>query len=146
MKASRKWLCIGALIVGGLLSLFLSFTGAMGFLWGGFPGHRFPVVAIAYFLPPLLAFPIFALAAAGSRKSRFAVWTLAPASWVATFEMTTQSFTESFSEYLKALILSLFSITVVALFVLAFLAYMGTMIYRPNPKPESAGSVRGKLT
>jgi len=78
MKTSSKCLCIGALNVGGLLSLLLSFLGLFGLAWGGFPQKSPPASLLGIFLPYLLALPLFAVTVAIWKRAWLFFWFLVP--------------------------------------------------------------------
>jgi hypothetical protein len=141
VKTDAKWQFIGALIVAGLLSLYASITGLMAFAWGGLPRHRFPLTYIFVALAPLLAFPLFALAAATIRSASFCLWALGPAYSLALFQMNANSFAGSFIHYLGLLLACLFDRMAIFLWITAWLVHFGTSIYHTSQHIEPATTI-----
>ena len=138
MRASPKWHFIGALILAGLLSLYASFLGLMAFAWGGFPRQKFPLPLVLLFLAPLLAFPLFALAAASIRSASFSLWALGPAHSLAMFQISADRFAGSFLQYLGLLLACLFDRIAIILWITAWLVHFGTGIYARPHREEPA--------
>jgi len=127
MTTSRKWLCIGSLAVAGLLSLLLSCFGGFALLWAGFPEKDHSARLMAMFLPFLLAFPLFALAAAVSRLASVALWIAVPFPWLAVFELNTHDFRGDPLSFMK-LLASSFHMAL-PLLIVAALVQFGTQFY-----------------
>ncbi len=144
MKVDPKWHFIGALTLAGLLSFYSSFIGFMAFAWGGFGRQKFPALEILLFLPPLLAFPLFVIAAGSSRIALFAMWTLAPVHSLALFQMNAGSFAGSFFQYVGLLLACLCDRIAVFLWIAAWLVLFGTRIYgsRGAEPAETIGIVK----
>ena len=141
MKVSRKVLCIVALIIAGLLSLGASFLGLMGLLWGGFGRHGFKILELLFFLPPLLAFPLFALAAASSRLAAFSLWALGPAYSLAMFQVSAENFVGSFTHYAVLLLACFVNKLAILLWVSAALVQFGIRVYAQSRIEEPASTV-----
>lgn len=92
MTTSRKVLCVSSLIVAGLLSVFLSFLGAFGLVWGGFPKDGESALLLGIFLPLLFTFPLFALSVGVSKLASRALWVCVPFPWLAWFETSLHGF------------------------------------------------------
>ena len=132
MRADPKWQFIGALILAGLLSLYASFLGLMGFSWGGFGRQKFPIPLVLQFLASLLAFPLFALAAASIRSASFCLWALGPAYSLALFQMNAGNYAGNFFHYLGLLLACLFDRVAIFLWITAWLVHFGTRIYKTS--------------
>ncbi|MGB6728492.1 MAG: hypothetical protein WBE74_21550 [Terracidiphilus sp.] len=141
MRADPKWHFIGALILAGLLSLYASFISLMGIFSGGFPRQRFSVPLILLFLAPLLALPLFALAASSSRLASFSLWALGPAYSLAMFQISAGNFAGSFLNYLGLLLACLFDRVAIVLWVTAWLVHFGTRIYNAPRGAEPAATI-----
>jgi hypothetical protein len=139
VKIDPKWHYIGALTLAGLLSLYASFLGLEAFAWGGLPRHKFSAPEILLFLPPLLAFPLFALSAASLRTASFAMWALGPAYSLALFQLSAAKFAGSFAQYLGLLLGCLVDRVAMMLWITAWLVHFGTRIYAmPRDKEPDA--------
>ena len=141
MKIGTKWQFISALALAGLLSLYASFYSAMGLLWGGFGRQDFPIGEFFLLLAPLLAFPLFAFAAASSRLAAFGLWTLGPAYSLVLFQINAGSFVGNFMHYLGLLLACLFDRTAVFLWITAWLVQFGARIYNPPRDAEPAATI-----
>jgi hypothetical protein len=141
VKIDPKWHFIGALTLAGLLSLYTSFNGLMGFLWGGFPRQKFPIPLVLLFLAPILALPLFALAAASFRLASFCLWALGPAYSLALFQINADSFVGSFIHYLGLLVACLCDRVAIMLWITAWLVHFGTRIYDGPRGPEPAATI-----
>jgi len=141
VKASPRWHLIGALTLAGLLSLYASYFGLMGLLWGGFPRNKFPIPLILLFFLPLLAFPMFMLAAASSRLASFCLWALGPAYSLAMFQIDAEKFAGSFIHYLGLFFDCLFDKLAIVLWVTAWLVHYGSRICAKSSGEEPAPTI-----
>jgi hypothetical protein len=129
MTTSRKWLCFGALIVAGLLSLLLSFWGVFGLAWVGFPqtGVYDSAWELALFLPFVLAFPLLALAVGATKYATLALWIIAPLPSLTVLVGNVNGFKGGPSDLMKFLAECIFAS--VPLLILAALVHFGTHFY-----------------
>jgi hypothetical protein len=141
MKVDPKWHFIGALILAGLLSLHASVYALMGFLGGGFPRQKFSMPLILLFSAPLLALPLFALAAASIRSASFCLWALGPAYSLAMFQITAGRFVGGFFQYLGLFAACLFDRMAIILWITAWLVHFGSRIYNAPANPEPAATI-----
>jgi hypothetical protein len=75
MSSSKKRLCIAALVVAGLLSVFLSFAGLLFMLGaGGLPKPGVRLLWLNLFLPFFLSFPLFLLSLGITRFGIAGLW------------------------------------------------------------------------
>jgi hypothetical protein len=140
VKTGERWQFIGALTLAGALSLYASFLGLMGMLRGGFS----KVVQVPYSLlliAPLLAFPLFVLAAASVRPAAFFIWGLGPSYSLALFQVSARNYAGSFLHYLGLLLACLCDRIAIILWVTAWLVHFGTRIYAvPGTGQATIGS------
>jgi hypothetical protein len=127
MTTSRKWLCFGSLTVAGLLSAFLSFLGAFGLSWGGFPRDGHSAFLLPLFIPFLVAFPLFLFALGVSKLASLALWICVPSSWLAVFETSVQDFKGGPLDFVKFLAECCYM--ALPLLLLAALVQFGTQFY-----------------
>jgi hypothetical protein len=127
MKTSKKWLCWSSLALGGLISLLLSFWGAFGMLWGGFPHKDQSNFGMLILLPNLLALPIFVLAVGVSKHALWALWVLAPIPWLAVISGAFHGFQPGPIGFLKSVIVCGYPSWY--LFFLCGLVQFGTQFY-----------------
>ena len=81
MTLTRKFLCIGALILAGSVALLVFFLGLMALAWSGFGRGKNSVSILCFFLPFLLALPLFVLSLGGTRLGSVGLWVLVPYHW-----------------------------------------------------------------
>lgn len=142
VRIDSRWHFIGALVLAGVLSVYASFLGLMGFLSGSLPRHRFSAPLILLFLSPLLALPLFALAAASIRWAAFSLWALGPAYSLAMFQMSNSvGFTGSFTQYVGLLLACLFDRMAIMLWITAWLVFFGSRIYAKRDGGEPTAMI-----
>jgi hypothetical protein len=103
MTISKKWFCISALIVAGLLSVLCSFLGLFALGWGGFGRGKGSVAMLGFVLPLLIAFPLFALSLGVTRFASLGLWCAAPYHWFWLIEVSSSPPSQGPLEFLKLL-------------------------------------------
>lgn len=134
MKSDPRWHYIGALALAGVLSLYASFLGLMGFAWGGVPHRGFPATFFLVVIAPLLAFPLYLLAVASSKIASFTMWALGPAYSLALFQISAGQYIGSLPHYLGLLLACFVDRIAIVLWVAAWLVHFGARIYPPVAK------------
>ena len=142
MKTDPRWHFIGALMLAGLLSLYASFAGLTGLLWGGLGRQKFAASVLLLSLPLLLAFPLFMFASGSSRIASFAMWALGPAYSLALFQITSANFAGSFPKYLQLLLACMFDRMAIFLWITAWLVHFGTGIYNRRRDVERPAHIK----
>ncbi|MGD0739672.1 MAG: hypothetical protein ABR957_08755 [Terracidiphilus sp.] len=144
MKA-RRGLRITALTVAGLLSLYLCFIGLVGLLWGGFGRGKDDAQMLGFFLPFLLALPLFVFSLGISRFASLGLWVLIPYHW---FWMVIHFGGEGSVGplgFMKGLALLLVAPTEISIVLLAVLVQFGSQVFNQFSFDEYLyGRTRGK--
>jgi hypothetical protein len=119
MTPTGKSLYIGALILAGILSLFLCFFGLMGLGWSGFGRGMDSASIFWFFLPFLMAFPLFVFSLGGTRLAYLGLWVLAPYHRFWLVHISSQNSPHSFRGFLQLLALCACQRQLLGLIVLA---------------------------
>lgn len=125
MSSSKRRLCISALVVAGLLSIFCSFLGLMGLAWGGLGRGKDTAAIPGFMLPLLLAFPLFVLSLGITRFASIGLWCAVPYHWLWLIEIGFQAPLNSPLEFLKLLARCFVEPEVLFLLLLASLVQFG---------------------
>jgi hypothetical protein len=103
MSDSKRWLCISALIVAGLLSIFCGFLGLFALAWGGFGRDKDSAAILGYILPLLIALPLFVLSLGITRFASLGLWCAVPYHWFWLIEISSPPQSHSPLDFMKLL-------------------------------------------